>query len=153
MDTTFAYNLALFLHIGGVLALVAALALEGAALRGLRTALTADEARTWLSVLRPLRWLGPAALGLILVAGLYLAATIASPGGWIAVGLLGFLAIAALGGAVTGRRMRVVGPALGRARGQLRSTATSWRSEPPQRGARPRSPIDRHVGAGRTTGT
>jgi hypothetical protein len=119
MDATLAYNLALFLHIGGVLALFAALTLEGAALAGLRRAMTADTARLWLGLLRPLRWLGPASLALILLAGLYLAANITAGGGWIGVGLLGFLVIAVVGGAVTGRRMAAVGPGLGRADGIL----------------------------------
>ena len=119
MDATTEYDIALFLHIGGVLALFAAMTIEGIALRGLRHAITGDEARTWLGLLRPTRLIGPAALVLILLPGLYLAADISVGGGWIAIGLLGFLAIAIIGGAVTGRRMSVVGPVLGRAQGPL----------------------------------
>jgi len=124
MDPTVAYNLALFLHVVGVLGLFAALTVEGIALRGIRGSLTGDQARTWLRLLRPLRIVGPLSLLLILVPGLYLAATIDSGGGWIAAGLIGFVAIGILGGAVTGRRMAVVGPTLGRAQGTLDSQAT-----------------------------
>jgi hypothetical protein len=119
MDAATIYNLALFLHIAGVHGLFAGLTIEGIALGGLRHALTGDEARTWLGLLRPLRVIGPAALALILLPGLYLAANIDQGGGWIAAGLLGFLVIAILGAAITGRRMLVVGPALGRAQGPL----------------------------------
>jgi hypothetical protein len=119
MDPTLAYDLALFLHVIGVLGLFAALTIEGIALRGIRGSVTGDQARTWLGLLRPLRIVGPLALLLILVPGLYLSATIETGGGWIAAGLIGFVAIGILGGAVTGRRMRVVGPTLGRAQGPL----------------------------------
>jgi hypothetical protein len=119
MDATTIYNLALFLHIAGVLGLFAGLTVEGIALQGLRHARTGYEARTWLGLLRPLRVIGPAALALILLPGFYLAATIDQGGGWIAPGLLGFLVIAVFGAAITGRRMLVVGPALGRAQGPL----------------------------------
>jgi hypothetical protein len=40
MDPTVAYNLALFLHVVGVLGLFAALTVEGIALRGIRGSLT-----------------------------------------------------------------------------------------------------------------
>ena len=97
MDSTTVYNVALFLHIAGVLGLFAGLTIEGIALRGLRRAMTGDDARTWLGLLRPMRVIGPVALALILLPGLYLAANIDVGGGWIAAGLLGFLAIAVLG--------------------------------------------------------
>jgi hypothetical protein len=120
MDSAFLYSVVLFLHIGGVIALFVALTIEGMALRGLRHATTGPDARNWLGLMRPLRWLGPAALVLILLAALYLAAQIGSEGGaWIVVGLLGFLVIAGLGGIVTRRRMMVVGPGLGRWQGVL----------------------------------
>jgi hypothetical protein len=120
MDAAFLYAVVLFAHIVGVIGLFVALTIEGTALRGLRHATTGPEVRTWLGLMRPLRWLGPAALVLILAAGLYLATQIGSAGGaWIVVGLLGFLVIAGLGGIVTRRRMMVVGPGLGRWQGVL----------------------------------
>jgi hypothetical protein len=124
MDPSVAYDLALFLHVVGVLGLFAALTVEGIVLRGIRESVTGDQARTWLGLLRPQRIVGPAALLLILLPGLYLAATIDTGGGWIGAGLVGFVAIGILGGAVTGRRMAVVGPTLGRAQGPLDGPAT-----------------------------
>jgi hypothetical protein len=124
MAPTLIYDLALFLHVVGVLGLFAALTVEGIALRGVRGSLTGDVARTWLGLLRPLRIVGPLSLMLILVPGLYLAATIDTGGGWIGAGLIGFVAIGILGGAVTGRRMAVVGPTIGRAQGPLDGLAT-----------------------------
>jgi hypothetical protein len=43
----------------------------------------------WLGLLRPMRVIGPAALTLILLPGLYHAANIDQGGGWIPAGLLG----------------------------------------------------------------
>lgn len=119
MDSTLAYDLALFLHIAGVLALYVSLTLEGVALRGIRGSTTGEAARTWLNLMAPLRLFGIGSLVLILLPGLYLAANIEPGGDWIGAGLLGFLAILILGAAITGRRMAVVGPALGRAQGPL----------------------------------
>ena len=108
-----AYDLALFLHISGVLALYAALTVETVGLRGLRRATTGDQARLWLGVMQPLRWLGAAAGVLILLPGLYMAAT-AGFQGWTAVGLVGLVVMAVMGAALTGSRMARVGPVLGR---------------------------------------
>ncbi|MGH2465408.1 MAG: hypothetical protein ACRDGI_08105 [Candidatus Limnocylindrales bacterium] len=119
MDPSFAYNLALFAHIVGVVAFFATLTLEGIGLRGIRTATNADEARTWLGLMRPLRTFGIGSLLLILLPGLYLAATIETGGGWIAAGLVGFVLIGLFGAVLTGRRMLVVGPTLGRSAGEL----------------------------------
>lgn len=119
MDAASAYNLALFLHITGALAMFAALAIEGVAVWGIRRATSGAEGRTWLGLMRPTRMLGPASLGLILLPGIYLTANVDSPGGWIGASLLGFVVIAILGAAINLSRMAVVGKALGKTQGLL----------------------------------
>jgi hypothetical protein len=119
MDAGSDYNLALFLHITGALAMFAALTMEGIAVWGIRRATSGAEGRTWLGLMRPTRMLGPASLGLILLPGIYLAANVDSPGGWIGASLLGFVVIAILGATINLSRMAVVGKALGQAQGPL----------------------------------
>lgn len=100
------YSLALFLHIVGALALFALLTIEGVSLlQGTRPP-------------RISRMLGPISALLVLVPGLYMSATSWGWQGWILVGLVSWLLIAA-GGAFTGIRLM---------RGLLdRQTATvSW---------------------------
>src|SRR5437867_2127871 len=66
------YTIALFLHIVGALGMFVALAFEWVAWAGLRRSATVQEARGWLGLLGVVRRVGPASLGLILVAGLYM---------------------------------------------------------------------------------
>ena len=78
------YSIALFLHIVGVLSLFALLGVEGMSLRaGMPAGVV-------------LRILGPISLVTILVPGFYLASQVGWHG-WVAVGLVSFVVIAALG--------------------------------------------------------
>ncbi len=92
------YTIALFVHIVGALGMFVALALEWVAWAGLRRSATVQEARGWLGLLGVVRRVGPASLGLILVAGLYMTATVVGWTSWILVPLASFVVIAALGG-------------------------------------------------------
>jgi hypothetical protein len=113
------YNLALFIHILGAFGLVAALAVESIALRGLGAAREVEGARPWLGAMRTLRILTPASLAVILVMGLYLMASAWGGKGWILMALAGLVLIGAIGGVLTGTRMAKIGPALERASGPL----------------------------------
>lgn len=113
------YGVALFLHILGAFGLIAALAIEATALRGLRSAETGDQARSSLSMFRALRFMAPASIALILLMGLYLMASAWGWRGWILSGLAGLLLVALIGGLLTGTRMARLGPVVGPARGQL----------------------------------
>ncbi len=113
------YDTALFLHVTGVLVLFAAVGIEGVALGGLRTAVTGEQARTWLGAMRYLRIAGTASGLLILAPGLYMAAASWGGTGWILVGFVVLLLIAVTGAFVTGRRMAMVAPLAARAQGAL----------------------------------
>jgi hypothetical protein len=119
MDTTLVYDLALFLHILGAFGLVAALTFEGIGLRGLRRAARREDALMWLGLSQVVQRLAPASLGLILLTGLYMMATSWGARGWILAALAGLVALAAIGGLLTGVRMARIGPAIGRASGPL----------------------------------
>jgi hypothetical protein len=111
-------TVALYLHILGAMGLVVALGLEWVVVARLRTAETAEQARTWLGLTAVQRRLGPAALAAILIPGLYLAATGWGGAGWIVVGLAALLLIAAFG-AFNGIRLAAIGPALAAETGDL----------------------------------
>ena len=113
------YTLALFLHILGAFGLIAALAIETMALRGMRSAATAEQALGSMVMLRTVRVLAPASLALILVLGLYLMASNWGWQAWVIGGLIAFLLVGVIGGALTGTRIARLGPAVGRASGPL----------------------------------
>lgn len=106
------YSIALFLHIVGALGFFVAFGLEWTSLLYLRRATTITQAREWLSVLGLLRWIGPASMGVILLAGFYMMATVWGGVAWIGIALAAMVLIAALGGILTGRRMAGIGQAL-----------------------------------------
>lgn len=91
------YSLALFVHVIGALLLFVTLTVEGVALRLVRRAVTAAEARGAAAMLRVNRVVGPlSALG-VLGPGLYMTATSWGAVAWIVVALVSWAVIAVLG--------------------------------------------------------
>jgi hypothetical protein len=110
------YPIALFVHVVGAILLVAALTLEGIAIRLLRRATTASEGGSAAAMLRLNRVIGPlSGLG-VLIPGLYMAATSWGWVPWIAVGLAAWALIAILG-ALNGIRILALQRLLGRESG------------------------------------
>jgi hypothetical protein len=98
------YSIALFLHVVGALLLFVTLTVEGAALRQVRRAATAEQAQGAAALLGLNRIVGPlSALG-VLIPGLYMTATSWGWAAWIVVALASWLAVAVLG-AVNGIRI------------------------------------------------
>jgi len=98
------YSIALFLHVVGAMLLFVTLTVEGAALRQVRRAATAEQARGAAALFGLNRIVGPlSALG-VLMPGLYMTATSWGWAAWIAVALASWLAVAVLG-AVNGIRI------------------------------------------------
>src|SRR5262249_19601939 len=112
------YSLALFLHIVGALGMFPPFGLEGVALMNVRRAATAEQFRQWASVFGLLRRLGPASLGLLLLAGLYMAATAWGPQAWITTAFLTLILIALMG-ARNGLRLAAIGRRLATPQGPL----------------------------------
>jgi hypothetical protein len=106
------YSIALFLHIVGALGFFVALGLEWISLLYLERATTSEQAQEWLGVLGLLRRLGPASMGMILLAGFYMMATVWGGVAWIGIALAAMILLAVLGAALTGRRMAAVGRAV-----------------------------------------
>jgi hypothetical protein len=112
------YGIANYLHVLGAMGIVAALCLEWIILLRLRPAETVEQARAWLGLAGIQRVVGPASLAGLLIGGIYLAATRWGGTGWITVGLLALLLIAALG-AYNGIRLDRIHKSLAAQAGQL----------------------------------
>lgn len=101
------YVVAKYLHVVGALVTFLALGLEWASLVQLRRAQTAEQAREWARVGGWLRWLGPIALGAVLVPGFYMIATVWRGGApWIGFAFAALAMIVVLG-VLGGRRFPV----------------------------------------------
>ena len=107
-----AYSISVFLHIVGAHGIFAAIGLEWAGLSNLRRATDTIQVREWMRLLAAPRTLGGPSALLILLSGIYMSATRWGPQGWIVVALGGMVAIAAVGGAVGGRRAAAIARAL-----------------------------------------
>jgi hypothetical protein len=103
------YSIAIFLHVVGMLGLFVALGIERLILSNLAHATGTVEARAWIRSSSRLPALALSSIGLILLTGIYLAASTnawAIP--WIQVSLGGLFLIGFFG-AVAGIRMRAMG--------------------------------------------
>jgi hypothetical protein len=107
------YSIALFLHVLGALGMFIALGIEWTSLRNLPHSANAREARGWLGLFLVLRRFYPLSFVTILVTGIYMMAVSWGGAPWIAIGLLGLLALPAIAGFMTARRVRGIGPELG----------------------------------------
>jgi hypothetical protein len=101
-------SVVLFAHIVGMLVLFVGLALEWLSLNSLREP-TSVKGWAWASVLRVLpRYIG-AAVGLILVSGIYLAARVGVlDSAWVRVSFSAMVFMAILGGPMVRSRMRAI---------------------------------------------
>ena len=122
------YSISLFLHIVGALGIFAAIGLEWAGLANLRRATDTAQVREWVRLLlaAPRVVGGPAAL-LVLVSGIHMSATRLGAQGWILVALGGMVLIAALGGAIGGRRIPGIVRELQRVRPRIGHAAPAAR--------------------------
>lgn len=108
-----------FLHVVGALGLTAAFGVEVAGLAGLRRATGAEEALLWLRSRRWVLLIGPASIGLVLATGIYLTVAEWGADAWILVSLVSLVALASIGGVLTGVPMARLTPAVERAAGPL----------------------------------
>lgn len=106
------YNVVLFLHILGVVALFAAFAITQLGGAGLRRAESTDEARLWLGMLRVTGPMFGVAFFLILAAGLYMTVDVWTfSTSWVDVALVTAGIMVVLGTAVVGRGLSRMGQA------------------------------------------
>jgi hypothetical protein len=116
------YSISLFLHIVGALGIFAAIGLEWAGLANLRRATDTTQVREWVRLLAAPRAVGGPAALLVLVSGIHMSATRWGAQGWILVALGGMVLIAALGGAIGGRRVPAIVRELPSASGPVSAT-------------------------------
>jgi len=112
------YGVANYLHVLGAIGLGAVIALEWLVVLRLRSTDTVEQARAWSSFTAVQQWAGPASMGSLLIAGLYMAATRWGGQGWIIVALIALLLIAGLG-AMNGIPLRRVEKTLAEQTGHL----------------------------------
>jgi hypothetical protein len=125
-----AYSIAVFLHIVGALGIFAAIGLEWAGLTNLRRATDTIQVREWMRLLAAPRSVGGPSGLLVLVTGIYMSATRWGPQGWTLVALGGMVVIAALGGAVGGRRAAAIARALPAEGGPVSATLRQQLDDP-----------------------
>jgi hypothetical protein len=103
------YALILFLHIIAAIGIFVALALESFSIVSFRKAAGAAEVRVAIAALRRVPVLFGVSGALVLLTGGYLAAEIGSAGlSWTVPSLVTLVVIGALGGALSGRRLRMI---------------------------------------------
>lgn len=127
------YSIALFIHIVGALGLSAAIGLEWLVVTRLPGVTTHDEALGWMSVMSLVRWIGPGSLILILLPGLYMAATRWGFERWPGAALIGFALLLVLGGLMTGRTMLGLGRAIAGEEAELSAAFRRRLQSPTQR--------------------
>jgi hypothetical protein len=130
-----AYSIALFLHIVGVLALFAGIALEQTGLRQLRNARSLAQVRDWVTLLRGLRRIDAPAALTILVSGGYLVTHGAGQHAWVAAGIVGMVVMAVLGIAVGRPRFLAIVSALPATDGAVSSALRTRLADPILRAA------------------
>ena len=103
----------------GALGLTAAFGAEAAGLIGLRRATSASEALLWLQSRRWVLMIGPGSIALVLATGVYLTVAEWGADAWIMVSLISLVALAGIGGFLTGVPMARITPAVEQASGPL----------------------------------
>jgi hypothetical protein len=103
------YALVLFLHIVAAIGVFVALALESFSIGSFRKAIGAADVRVSIAALRSVPMLFGISGAFVLLTGGYLAAKIGAAGiSWIVPSLVALVVIGALGGALSGRRLRMI---------------------------------------------
>jgi hypothetical protein len=125
-----AYSISVFLHIVGAVGIFAAIGLEWAGLSNLRRATDTTQVREWMRLLAAPRTVGGPSALLVLVSGIYMSAARWGPQGWTLVALGGMVVIAALGGAVGGRRAPAIARALPAEAGPVSPTLRQQLDDP-----------------------
>jgi hypothetical protein len=106
------YSIALFLHIVGALGFFVALGLEWTGLSQIRSAMTLEQVRAWMGILKNVRKVGFASMATTVITGIYLMLTGWGGVAWIIVTLGSLVLVIALAQVVTAPRMAGIGQAL-----------------------------------------
>lgn len=106
------YASLLFIHVLGAIVLFAAIAVEAVSLASFERTQDSGEARTWLRRLTVPFSAGPPAMLAILLSGMAMVATRWGEQAWLVAAFIGLVAMGAIGGLVSVRRLRRLRAAL-----------------------------------------
>jgi hypothetical protein len=124
------YSIALFLHIVGALGLFVALGLEWTGLRQIRSAISLEQVRSWMGILKNDRKVGFASMLTAVITGIYMMVTVWGVRAWISVTLASLVLLIGLSIVLTGPRMVAVGRSLATEKGLLSQTFRSLANHP-----------------------
>src|SRR5262249_48928112 len=123
------HSILVFLHVLGAMGIFATLGIEAAALQRFRAAATPGQIRSTLEIMKTTRRLGGPSMLTMLVTGIWMTVEWWRGQAWTACALGAVVLIAVLGGVLTGRAMRRIGPALANETGdQLSNTFRALQS-------------------------
>ena len=114
-----AYSIALFFHVVGALGFFVALGLEWTTVMQLRRATTAEQVREWLNASSGLRRVGMISMIALLVAGIYMMATVWGGAAWIVVTFATIILLMILAMRVSAPRMSAIRQAVRAENGSL----------------------------------
>ena len=122
------YSIALFLHIVGALGFFVALGLEWTGLWQIRSAMTLEQVRAWMGILKNARKVGFVSMLTTVITGIYMMLTVWGGAAWIIVTLGSLVLMIVLSLVLTGPRMAAIGRALARRKDRYHKTSTAWRT-------------------------
>ena len=125
-----AYSIALFLHIVGAVGFFVALGLEWTGLWQIQSALTPQQVRGWMGILKSLRKVGFASMLTTVITGVYMMLTVWGGEAWIIVTVGSLVLMIALAQVVTAPRMMAIGRALATEKAPLSPTFYSLANNP-----------------------
>jgi hypothetical protein len=124
------YSITLFLHIVGALGLFVALGFEWTGLRQIRNAMTLDQVRTWMGMLKSVRKVGFASMLTTVITGIFMMVRVWGSQPWLVVTIGALILVIVLTMALTGPRMAAVGQGLAKEKGQLSQNFHSLANNP-----------------------
>src|SRR5512135_2070354 len=115
-------SIALFLHIVGALGFFVALGLEWTGLSQIRSAMTLEQVRAWMGILKNVRKVGFVAMLTTVITGTYMMVTGWRGEAWIIVTVGSLVLVIALAQLLTAPRMAAIGRAMVTEKGPLSKT-------------------------------
>jgi len=106
------YSVALFLHIVGAVGFFVALGLEWTGLSQIRSAMTLEQARAGMAILRNVRKVGFVSMLTTVITGIYMMVTVWGGVAWLFVTLGSLVVVIALAQTITAPKMAAVGQSL-----------------------------------------
>jgi hypothetical protein len=123
-------SIALFLHIVGALGFFVALGLEWTGLSQIRSAMTLEQVRAWMGILKNVRKVGFVSMLTTVITGIYMMVTDWGGEAWIIVTVGSLVLVIAIAQVVTAPRMAAIGQTLVTEQGPFSKTFHSLANHP-----------------------